>query len=126
MKARVYNGIISGEKAHNYPSHMYRTARIHPLTLRDLDPDRVYYDREYPRWSSGVSDGGGDIEEHVDYVVMIDDDAATFVTTVTLILCATANTSAKEDVVACRFTLNELGYIGDQLLVDQALRYAFD
>lgn len=125
MINKLYTGTVSGEKANAYLSHVYRTAVIEPLTIHDFDPDRLYYDKEYPRWTSGVDTSTRRIESHIDYAVAVAHDIYTLVTRVTVIARANRYTAAKEDAEIFSMTIDGMGLIGARDLVDEALRDAF-
>jgi hypothetical protein len=106
---------------------MYRTAVLSPLTADDIDPDRVYPDKEYPRWSSKPTDyTAREIETKVNWRVVIAVNEQTYVETVELYVCATPYTTATDDAGVLRYEISSPGHDSDETLVDQALRFAFD
>lgn len=68
---RHIKGTVQGAAARKYLSYCYLKPRHVPITLRDLDPDRMYLMREYPRWSSRPCNTAPKCTELADYVIKV-------------------------------------------------------
>jgi hypothetical protein len=75
-----FNGTVQGEAARKFPGFTYRHP-VKPMAMgiRDMDPNRVYYDQEYPRYTK-ISQPNLQIVELANYSVRFsprDDDGWT-------------------------------------------------
>jgi hypothetical protein len=68
MKETI-TGTVQGEYARRYPSYMYRKPVEEPLAPYELYADRVYWDREYPRWKEAIGSNKIRFVELADYSV---------------------------------------------------------
>jgi hypothetical protein len=72
MKETI-TGTVQGEYARRYPSYMYRKPVEEPLAPYEMYADRVYWDREYPRWTEGLPLAAIQCVELADYSITTDD-----------------------------------------------------
>lgn len=124
MSNRRYTGTVDGERAANWHGYTYRTAVIEPVTMWSLDPDRLYYDSEYPRYVTPPCDAAGKIAEHVDWAVEIAEDPGKREVIVTVIVLPNRYTACDTEAVICQFFADPL-VVDDTVIIDQALNLAF-